>query len=221
MALVFIRRVGLVLILALFLAVTALSVWYGGTAAWSDVVSLQTRWQVDQWRSGKGPAYSSARWKEYRSSLLGALRVSPDNAQLHEDLGYLYTLGAQTLSSAAPNTPAYATRQNLLSQAVASYEKACKLRPTFPYSWVHLAFSQHLRGAALQDLLPAFDKAMQYGRTEADVRTPLAVIAFAHWSNLDSGRQGKVISMVNSAPKSAQKALRKLAVDRAVNLPAI
>ena len=221
MTFVLMRRVGLAVILTLFLAVTALSVWYGGSSAWSDVVSLQTRWQIDQWRNGKGPAYSLARWEEYRSSLLAALRISPDNAQLHEDLGYLYTLGAQTLSSAEPGTRTYITRQNLLSQAIASYEIACKLRPTFPYSWVHLAFSQHLRGVALLELLPAFDKAMQYGRTESDVRTPLALIAFAHWPNLDSGRKDKVVSMVTSAPESAQKALRKLAADHSVDLPAI
>lgn len=219
MVLLHFRRVGLSLIAAMFLGIALSSVWYGGTAAWSDVLSLQTRWQIDQWRNGKGPGYSLERWEKYRSSLQAALRVRPDNAQLHEDLGYLYTLGALTLGSPASDTRAHTTQQSLLSQAVESYRIACELRPTFPYSWVHLAFAQHLQRSSMQIILPAFDKAWQYGRTEAGVRTPLAKLAFAHWENLDPSRRQKIILMVTLAPKSDQKVLRKLAKEMAVELP--
>jgi len=219
MALVIFRRAGIALVIAMFCCVLGLSAWYGGIAAWSDVLSLPTRWQIEQWRSGKGPVYKLARWEEHRNNLQIALRVTPNNAQLHDDLAFLYAARALGMGTPAEGTSEYSTRQSLLRNAIVNYQISTELRPTFPYSWAYLAFAQHQQGEKLQILLPAFDKAQRYGSTEPDIRTVLAKIAFSHWEAMDAVRKGKIISMISSSPKDAQKALKKLAAERSVGLP--
>lgn len=219
MVLVIFRRAGIALVVAMFLGVLGLSVWFGGVAAWSDVLSLPTRWHIDQWRSGKGLAYTVARWEEYRNGLQTALRVTPDNAQLHDDLAYLYMARALGMGSPAAGTREFATRQSLLNNAIVNYRISTELRPTFPYSWAYLALSQHQLGDSLQTVLPAFDKAHRYGGTEPDIRVVIAKIAFSYWPELDGVRKNKVVQMIALSPKDAQKVLRKLAADKLVDLP--
>ena len=79
----------------ILLGFAALSLWHGGRIAWSDADTLPARWTVAEWRNGRGPASTPALWSQTRDELRDALQITPDNAQLHDDLGYLYASRAQ------------------------------------------------------------------------------------------------------------------------------
>jgi len=214
------RRIGLVLAGAALAAFALLSVWYGGRAAWSDASSLQSRWLVSQWRAGEGPASSEAQWVEVRADLQAALQTSPDNAQLLDDLGFLNASRAQALGTPAAGSPAQQMQQDLLSEAVASYRAAARLRPTFPYTWAYLALAKHRHGEQDAELWLAFDKALHYGHAEAGVHPALAEIAFARWGALGAERQARFKAMAATSPAATRKHLLEMATRSGVELSA-
>ncbi len=218
MALIFLRQVGLFALAMLFLTVATLSAWHGASAARADAMSLQARWQVEQWRSGKRASFTTARWEEIKNTLQSALVVTPHNAQLHDDLAYLYALRALGMGSPVAGSKNYALKQLLLNNAIANFRISTELRPTFPYSWGYLAFCQHQAGQSLVDVLPAFDKALQYGNTEQNVRLVLAKIAFDNWQEMDTERKNRMIKMIEQSTLDAQKSLKKMAANQAIEL---
>lgn len=213
-------RVTLALAVSALVALAALSAWHGGRAAVADARSLSARALVTAWREGGGPAYSPALWAQTRDQLQAALRIAPDNAQLHDDMGFLYAARAQGLGQLAPDSAQLPLQHSLLQQASASYRAATALRPTFPYSWAYLALAKHLRAEHDAEFWLAFDKALQYGRNEAGVQPALAQMAFALWPALHSARQARVIAMVGAAAAAPQAKLRAMAAQSGVSLPA-
>ena len=211
-----------VVLIALALALSGfagLSLWHGGRAALSDASSLSARWVVDEWRAGRGPAFTPELWLITRNSLQQALVTAPDNAQFYDDLGFLYASRAQALGAPAVGGPVFNYQQGLLDQAIINYRAATKLRPTFPYSWGYLALSKHLRQTLDDELWSAFDKALRYGRNEAGVQPPLAQVAFSHWPDLTDIRRNNIVQMVASAQPKARANLQNMAAQAGVTLP--
>jgi len=206
-----------ILLLVLLLVFAALSIGYGGRAAWSDAMVAQTRWEIRQWRLGVGTVASAQSRLEAREELQAALRHTPDSAQLWDDLGYLDTSLALELGRAGSQD--HALLQSLLSSATASYRTATRLRPTFPHSWAYLAWSKNLRGEHDSEFWLAFDKALFYGDTEASVQPMLARLAFANWPALGAARQTLVIAMVASAPTASRDRLKAIAANHRIALP--
>lgn len=199
----------------------ALSLWYGGRAAWSDASALHASWLVNGWRDDKGLVYNPKLWREARDDLQSALQTAPDNAQLLDDLGFLHAARAQGLGTPITAGTQHALQQNLLTDAILYYRAAVSLRPTFPYSLTYLAFSKHLRGEHDAEFWLVFDKALQYGHTEAGVQPALAHIAFANWSDMGVKRQSQIISMVQTAPAPIRQRLGELAEKNTVTVPGL
>lgn len=218
MALIFFRRVGFFTLAVMFLTIAGLSAWHGISAARADAMSLQARWQVEQWRSGKRASLTTAKWEEIKKTLQSALEVTPHNAQLHDDLAYLYAMRALGMGTPVAGSKNYILKQLLLENAITNFRLSTKLRPTFPYSWAYLAFSQHQAGQSLVNVLPAFDKALQYGNTEQNVRLVLAKIAFDNWQEMDAERKNRLIKMIEQSTPDAQKTLKKMAANQAIEL---
>lgn len=215
------RRIGIALASVALLAFAGLSLWYGGRAAWSDAGALQARWLVNEWRDGSGPVFSPKLWLDARDDLVAALQSAPDNAQLLNDLGFLYAARAQGLGTPAAGSADLALQQSLLTEAIASYRAAATLRPTFPYSWAYLALAKHLRGERDAEFWLAFDKALHYGHSEAGVKPALAQVAFANWPALSAERQSRVTKLVATAPETQRKQLLELAAQSSVTLPGL
>ena len=195
-----------------------LSVWAGGPSAWSDAKSLQAHWLVGQWRDGTGPVYSLPRWQQAHNDLQAALRLTPRNAQLLDDLGFLNVGRAMGLGKPEAGTSEHALQQALFARAIAHYRAATTLRPTFPYTWAYLALAKHFKGEEDPELWQAFDKALRYGRNEAGVQPAMAQVAFAHWNDLSPERKTQMAEMIKDAQPVPHKKLMDLAEENGVVL---
>jgi hypothetical protein len=132
--------------LAGLLLAGALSIWFVLTAAMADAASLHARSIVTEWRAGSGPVATPAVWDSTRRQLESALQTAPGNPQLLDDLAYLHASRAMAMGAVPLDAPEYATQQGLLDQSIAYYRAASAVRPTFPFTWVHLALAKHFRG---------------------------------------------------------------------------
>jgi hypothetical protein len=213
------RRVGVAAAAATLLVFAGLSLWYGGRAAVADADALHARWVVSEWRDGSGPTFTPELWLQTRDDLRHALQITPGNAQLYDDLGFLHATRAKGMGTPEQGSAAHTYQLQLLDEAIVSYRAATTLRPTFPYSWAYLALAKHLKGELDAEFWRAFDKAMQYGHSEAGVQPTLAQIAFARWNTVGPQRQQSTIQMVNTAQEQAKIRLLELAQQARVILP--
>jgi hypothetical protein len=204
-------RFPLAIVLGAFLIVGAmLSIYCVVPAAYIDFHTLRARADVELMRDGQKRMPPPAEWGRLRNELVGALTVPPENAQLLDDIAFLYAFRAQSMQ----DVPELADlRQSLFAQSVVYYRAASKLRPMFPYDWAHLALSKHYVGDTDAELWTAFDNAFAYGRNEPAVERMLAEIAFARWSSLDLKRADAMRSLIAELPEKLQKPL----LDRAAH----
>lgn len=195
-------------LLAVVAGVAASALWVAGHAAVTDVQLMQVRWQIGQWRNGSAPLPNIVDWGTARNTLSGALATAPDDPQIHESLGYLYAIRAQS----AAKLPALF--QPLMRQAQDSYRNAARLRPMSGATWANVALASHLlapvSSAPAQPSQPnqqnqqallwdAFDRALLYGQREPSVQRTTAEIGFARWAQLSPVRRSQLLAMVAGA----------------------
>jgi hypothetical protein len=199
------RRLPLAIVLGAFLVVGAvLSIYYLVPAAYTDFHVLRARAEVELMRDGQKSMPPAAEWGRLRNELVSALTNPPDNAQLLDDIAFLYAFRAQSMQD-VPELDEL--RQSLLAESVVYYRAATKLRPMFPYDWAHLALSKHYVGEVDAELWAAFDKALAYGRNEPAIERMLAEIAFARWASLDPQRADAIRALIADLPEKLQKPL--------------
>lgn len=202
------------------LAVVAVaSLWFVLQAAWADASSLSARTTVADWRDGYGPAFTPERWERTRVELQSALDITPGNAQLHDDLGFLHAARSQSMGKAAVGSADYQVQQTLMEGAITHYRAATVLRPTFPYSWTYLALAKHLRDQHDAEFWSAFDLAMRYGQNETALHSAMVEIAYAMWPQLGPQRQQAVGTMVATANKASRERLQEMATHAGIKLP--
>ena len=215
------HRIALLVAGTLIVTFAGLSIWHGGRIAWADADTLASRWTLNAWRDGRGPAITPELWTQTRDELINARTVTPDNAQLHDDLAYLYASKAQAMGWPKADSPEETTRQSLLADAVSSYRAATGLRPTFPYSWAYLALAKHFQGQQDAEFWNAFDKSLHYGIYVAGVQPTLAYLAFAQWTTLTSERRQLITTMAISAKGATKKQLINMAAKSGVVVPGL
>jgi hypothetical protein len=208
--------VGISVLAAFLLAGTLFSVYYALPAAFTDYRSLKARSDVERMRAGKKLMPSLMEWDHLRSQLVRAAGEESGNAQLLDDIAYLYVFRALSMD----DVPELADlRRSLFSEAVGYYRTAATLRPMFPYDWANLALAKHSAGENDDELWAAFDKALAYGRNESPVQRMLAEIAFANWSTLDPQRAAAITAMVRETPEKLRQPLLDIAEHFVVTLP--
>jgi hypothetical protein len=199
------RRMPLAVLLGAFLLVgAAVSVYYAIPAAYTDFRTLRARAEVEQMRDGQKRMPPAAEWGRLRNELVSALTNPPDNAQLLDDIAFLYAFRAQSMAEVPELGD---LRQSLLAESLTYYRAAAKLRPMFPYGWAHLALAKHYVGEADAELWGAFDKALAYGRNEPAVERVLGEIAFARWASLDPNRADAMRALIADLPETLQQPL--------------
>lgn len=182
------------------LAGCAGALWVVVPTVRADLLTLKTRWHIDQWSTGKAPPPGAAAWGNAVNAIGDALALTPADPLLHENLGYLYASRAQALAAAsAPQ----ATTQSYMQQALESYQHSAALRPMSGTTWANVALAAHWLARAQpasqavpSALWPAFDKALAYGQREPQVQALLADIGFARWAELTEPRQAAMRSML-------------------------
>jgi tetratricopeptide (TPR) repeat protein len=213
------QRLVLAVCLPLVLLFAGLSLWHGLRAAWGDASTLSARWLVAEWREDKGPGFTPALWLQTRNDLLDGLKITPDNPQLYDDLGYLHASRAQAIGPTEADSPLGTYQRQLLDSAITHYRMATQLRPTMPYSWVYLAKAKELRDKLDAEMWQAFDKALRLGSGEAAVRLVLVEIACTHWGDLSPTRQNDIGNLVAITPPHHRSKL--LSVAKAANCPLV
>lgn len=179
--------------------------WVGGRTAWADMLQLQVRYNISRWQAGTAPLPTIAAWGEARNTLVQALILTPDDPQIHENLGYLY--GLRALGSR--NIPDL--YQAMLGQAQVYYRNAARLRPMSPHPWANIALASHYRGEAGAPLWDAFDRAMAYGQRQPSVQVTLAEVGFARWGELTGPRRSQLLAMVSQALPHSRDPLLQIA----------
>ncbi len=210
------RRVLRVLALAVLAWACVAAVAVIVPAARADLATIHTRWQIEQWSLGKAPQPGIVAWGKARNAIADALRITPNDPNLHENLAYLYASRAQ-LSAAVPDLAT-----SFMSQALASYQAAARLRPMSGSTWANIALASHtLQPQPVEQanhpeappplLWQAFDKAMAYGQREPAVQQALAHVGFARWDELSPERRTALLAMTTLAAPHAQPALAEIA----------
>jgi hypothetical protein len=215
----FVRRTGFVFAAAALLGFSGLSFWHGGRIALSDMETLSARWMVRAWGEKPGMVHSPEAWAKTYASLQNALRLTPDNAQLLEHLGYLNASKAQAMGWPKMGSPEEAERQDLLTTAIDYYREATVLRPTFPYPWANMALAKHLKGTQDEEFWVAFDKSLQYGLYADGVQPVLAKLAFAQWTKLSPQRRELVTVSINAAKGQTRRMLMGMIAKSGIAVP--
>jgi hypothetical protein len=195
------------------------SLWFVLQAAWADATSLSARTTVTEWRQGTGPVVTTELWDRTRSQLQAALQTAPGNAQLHDDLAYLYASRSQGLGNVPIDSPDYGFQQSLMDIAITHYRAACELRPTFPYTWTYLALAKHYRAMHDDEFFAAYDKAVHYGHSEAELHGALAEISYSQWARIGPLRQQAFANMVATAKETSRARLQEQAELAGITLP--
>jgi len=145
---------GLVLLMA-----AARTLW---PAAQADLATARARAGVEQWRSHPR-AVPLKEWGAWRSDLARGLDLTPADAQLHDQMGYLY--GTYALQAkAAPELA-----RDFYQQAYISFSQAATLRPMSPDS------AQNAGLAAKLSKSPDLQEKVRYWECRAVAYTAIGV----------------------------------------------
>ena len=180
-------------LLGVVLLASSASLFYALRAAWADTASMQARWQINLWQTGKAPLPKLPEWGAARNDLAAALAWTPNDPQLHENLGYLYGLRALN-SRIIPEL-----EQAMLADSVSYFRQAIVARPMSPYAWTNLALALHYKGGQDAAMWQAWERGWQYGNREAGVQRMLTEIGFARWKEAAPEQQARLLEMVNTA----------------------
>lgn len=215
----FVRRTGFVLLTATLLGFSGWSLWHGGRIALSDMEAISARWTVRAWGERPSMVHSPEAWVKNHEKLQNALQLTPDNAMLLEDLGYMYASKAQAMGWPKMGSLEEAERQSLLTTAIGYYREATVLRPTFPYPWANMALAKHLKGTQDEEFWVAFDKSLQYGLYADGVQPVLAKLAFAQWTKLSPQRRELVTVSMNAAKGKTRLMLMGMIAKSGIAVP--
>ena len=173
----------------------------------ADWEAMRWRNEVQQW-SEKGAIPSAALWVPAADGLRSALRLTPGDPVLHDNLALLYSLGAWTHQTANGPTRDYAP------YAALHFRQAAVLRPTSSYSWVGLAASKYQAGEVDAELFRAMALAGAYGPREPRVQLVLADLGFLLWDAMDAPQQALAVENLRRTAQRQAPALAKLAEGR-------
>lgn len=212
---------GLLALLALIAALGVYNAWFMLPAAWAEATTLAARYTAEKWRNVGAKSVTPLEWATARKRLEDGISLTPDNANLHAELAFLYVARAQAMGKLETDSPLLPMHHELMDLAIEHYRAAAQLRLSFPYTWAHLALAKHYRGQHDSEMWQAFDQSMRFGRSEAGLQPLFAEIAFAHWPNLAAARQQAVIDMIAQAKPLYQPKLLEQAAAAGVELPAL
>jgi hypothetical protein len=148
-----------------------------GSLAIGALVAGSAGLAMNRWQDA-GRVTSPAAWTDSYTRIRLALRLDPLSADYSADLGHLYAWLAwqQPLGSREART--------YRLEALKHYRKAVTKRPTWGFSWAHLAQQHLLLGSMEGAGLDALEKAVRVSPWEARVQHMVLWIGFALWDEL-------------------------------------
>ena len=151
----------------------------GWRLAAADWVSLEPRYQISRWQSGKVKP-SPSEWARAQSRLVRAIQTTPGNPVLHDYLAALYVIrGRQEWANVAQR------RADFLN-AKQHQEISLALRPVNGRTWASLAVSMQALGQVGPVFFDACRRAIQYAPHDSAVQGVLLSVLLAHWASAPS-----------------------------------
>lgn len=178
-------------------------VWSATRLMSADMTSGAARKRVERWIQSN-EAIQLAQWVDTRESLIKAVRIAPDNADLHIDLANLYVaLGARRWD----DEPG---RKDDFTQAIEQLQRALELRPTDGMSWARLAMSYYAVGEIGPPLFEAWDRALQLAPVDPPVHQVLLETVMAIWPQATPEMQAWVQHFYMAAPEPTRKIIQRM-----------
>lgn len=182
--------------------------WQAGRTFLADVGSARARNEVQQW-SAHTLAPDAQAMANAQTDLEDALRWTPDNPALHEQLGDLFT--AQAQASFTQQQPDAAQRvPALLQQARAAYLQAAALRPAWPIVWSSLATVYYGLGDR-PAYLAAWQQALRLGPNEPGVQSALLDLTLLDWAQATPAQQAWAVQLFEKGDAGRRAAINRRA----------
>lgn len=160
-----------------FALVAAVFVWacvFGSRLAQAEWLSMEPRHRIAQWTQG-GQPWQMKQWAQMQGQLRQALRITPDNPVLHDNLASLYALRGQS----------YWTTQSLrrafFLDARRHQVTSLQLRAVNGRTWAALALSMHALGEPPANVYGALGNARKFSPSDPKVQRMVASLVLAHW----------------------------------------
>ena len=170
---------------------------------WADLFAFQGRALIRTWDRDQRP-FSDDEWRVARSRLENSLRLNPGDPGVAEDLGRLHEIRARAL-------PAGASRAEL-QRALGYFRASAAARPTSPYTWANIAFTQSRLGVIDADFYRAIDNAAFLGPWEPEVQLTLADIGFRYWDRMPKSARTTIHQAMRRGLKRQDAKMFDLAV---------
>lgn len=121
-------------------------------------------------------------WDVALQSLQRAIRLSPDNPELHANLGRLYQYRFDD------NALPLESLHHDANRARDAFRQAAYLRPTWSYHWWDLARTEYrLQRTHTEDFARALNNTVRFGPWLEDVQLFATDLGLEHWDSLDAG----------------------------------
>lgn len=169
---------------------------------WADILALQGRALIRTW-DGERRTYSSDALAVAQSRLENSRSLNPGDPGIAEDLGRLHELRARALQGAASTAE--------LRRALYYFRAGAVARPTSPYTWANIAFTQSRIGTLDADFTQAIENAAFLGAWEPEVQLALADIGFRYWDQVPNATRTTIHQSMRRALKRQDAKLFELA----------
>lgn len=171
----------------------------------ADVISAAARHRTEAWTFGQANLPEANQWEQTRQALRRAVRITPDNPELHERLGDLYAVaGRRDWSDVS-------LRQQHFLAAEQHYRQAIALRPLEPGPWAMLATSLQARGAPPDEVFSAWRTAQRSGPYEAHIQPLLMELALSTWPNAPADIREWATSLFGRSGTEARAQINEMA----------
>jgi hypothetical protein len=119
-------------------------------------------------------------------ALRQAQRLDPANPTTAEELGSLYALNVREMGGVTGSQRAKSLEQ---------YARAAVMRPTSPYSWANLAWTQYYLGQVDAEFYRALDSAIRLGPWEPEVQFVVVDLGLALWQEMPADLRPRILAV--------------------------
>ncbi len=171
----------------------------------AEVATLAAREQVLRWLAADGVPKSAPGWETALQALNDGMTLTPDDPELHERMGDLYSVAGRTNWSDAT------LRTQYYKQAAVWYESALQLRPGSAAAWAALAASRQAMGDSAPRVQEPWNRALRLGPFEGHVQPVLLQVVLVDWDNATPAMQSWAKALFDRSEPAVQAQINVLA----------
>ena len=179
-------------VLALLIPAAGWLCWQSVKLIRADFQMMEARSMVFAWAEGRA-AWNIPDWVRARDSMLAALKTTPGNPSIHDQLGVLYTVRARD----AWRSPE--AQRGYYREAARYQQMSLALRPHHGWTWAALAESLNGIEPASEAAWAAWRNAYAYTPHEPPVQTTLLDVGLRTWRRAPPDVKEKMKAIYASA----------------------